>query len=233
MQNLFTHLTNEEMDQLGKFLLDRINEDDVTEGRDEGILDISTLDGFMTALVSGPSVIPPSQWLPAVWGEFEPEWESAKHFETILTLMMRHMNDIAGMLMEAPDEFEPIFMEREVDGKLYCIVDEWCEGYLRGMSLNSKPWSEVDGIETLLGTLLLFASEEGWEKLEGLPEDEVERHQRRIAPAVRRIHAYWLERREHERTNQRNESKTGRNDPCPCGSGKKYKKCCGSGPTLH
>jgi uncharacterized protein YecA (UPF0149 family) len=21
-------------------------------------------------------------------------------------------------------------------------------------------------------------------------------------------------------------SKTGRNDPCPCGSGKKYKKCC-------
>ena len=27
----------------------------------------------------------------------------------------------------------------------------------------------------------------------------------------------------------RNESqKTGRNDPCPCGSGKKYKHCCGS-----
>ena len=23
--------------------------------------------------------------------------------------------------------------------------------------------------------------------------------------------------------------KTGRNDPCPCGSGKKFKKCCGSG----
>lgn len=24
-------------------------------------------------------------------------------------------------------------------------------------------------------------------------------------------------------------SKTGRNDPCPCGSGKKYKKCCQKG----
>ncbi len=24
----------------------------------------------------------------------------------------------------------------------------------------------------------------------------------------------------------RTESKVGRNDPCPCGSGKKYKKCC-------
>ena len=25
----------------------------------------------------------------------------------------------------------------------------------------------------------------------------------------------------------RNTEKIGRNDPCPCGSGKKYKKCCG------
>jgi preprotein translocase subunit SecA len=28
---------------------------------------------------------------------------------------------------------------------------------------------------------------------------------------------------------QREEPKVGRNDPCPCGSGKKYKKCCGAG----
>jgi preprotein translocase subunit SecA len=26
---------------------------------------------------------------------------------------------------------------------------------------------------------------------------------------------------------RREEKKIGRNDPCPCGSGKKYKKCCG------
>jgi SEC-C motif-containing protein len=26
---------------------------------------------------------------------------------------------------------------------------------------------------------------------------------------------------------RRNENKVGRNEPCPCGSGKKYKKCCG------
>ncbi|MGM9624816.1 MAG: SEC-C metal-binding domain-containing protein, partial [Eubacteriales bacterium] len=27
-----------------------------------------------------------------------------------------------------------------------------------------------------------------------------------------------------------NGEKIGRNDPCPCGSGKKYKKCCGFNP---
>ena len=26
---------------------------------------------------------------------------------------------------------------------------------------------------------------------------------------------------------QRKNEKVGRNDPCPCGSGKKYKNCCG------
>ena len=30
-----------------------------------------------------------------------------------------------------------------------------------------------------------------------------------------------------ERTPRKVEQKVGRNDPCPCGSGKKYKKCCG------
>jgi len=28
-------------------------------------------------------------------------------------------------------------------------------------------------------------------------------------------------------------SKIGRNDPCPCGSGKKYKKCCLAGTVVH
>jgi len=30
-------------------------------------------------------------------------------------------------------------------------------------------------------------------------------------------------------TFRREAPKVGRNDPCPCGSGKKYKKCCGKG----
>jgi uncharacterized protein YecA (UPF0149 family) len=30
-------------------------------------------------------------------------------------------------------------------------------------------------------------------------------------------------------TVRRKGKKVGRNDPCPCGSGKKYKKCCGAG----
>lgn len=41
----------------------------------------------------------------------------------------------------------------------------------------------------------------------------------------------WLyagDRKPEGRTVRREEPKVGRNDPCPCGSGKKFKKCCGT-----
>lgn len=37
----------------------------------------------------------------------------------------------------------------------------------------------------------------------------------------------WLEEQEVQQPYVRTAPKVGRNDPCPCGSGKKYKKCCG------
>jgi uncharacterized protein YecA (UPF0149 family) len=36
-----------------------------------------------------------------------------------------------------------------------------------------------------------------------------------------------IERMNHQRgTPRRSDARVGRNDPCPCGSGKKFKKCC-------
>ena len=32
---------------------------------------------------------------------------------------------------------------------------------------------------------------------------------------------------------RREAPKVGRNDPCPCGSGKKFKQCCGAPERLH
>jgi len=41
------------------------------------------------------------------------------------------------------------------------------------------------------------------------------------------MHAFWRAKR--GATTVRNDApKVGRNDPCPCGSGKKFKQCCGA-----
>jgi uncharacterized protein len=228
---VFEPLGDDELDWLNRFLLERIDQDAWREGMDEGIFEISGLDGMFTALVSGPILIPPSQWLPAIWGDFEPVWDDMGDFERVFMLMMRHMNSIAAQLIEEPESFEPLFLERELEGNTSTIVDEWCEGYRRGVELAEPEWQAGgEEIMTLLEPIHGFTESSEWRAHEqGL--DEVEALRRAIAPNARAIHAYWLARRgepELERTSpiRRAEPRVGRNDPCPCGSGKKYKKCC-------
>lgn len=230
MLNLSKPLTDEEIDRLDNFLLDRIDEDADTEGKDEGVLGISTLDGLFTAIVSGPVSVMPSQWFPAVWGDFEPVWENEKEFEEIFSLMVRHMNSISSMLMESPEDFEPIFMERQIKGKTYTVVDEWCEGYWRGVTLAAKQWNTaMEPLLQPLAPIVSFAEVTNWRAHE-LSIEETELLRDGIAPSVREIHAYWLEQRSEAGSAadpaRNREAKVGRNDPCPCGSGKKHKKCC-------
>jgi len=230
MSDLFTPLTEEEMNLLDAFLLDRIDEDADTLDKDEGVLDISNLDGLLTAIVSGPVMVPPSMWFPAVWGDFEPVWESETEFKEVFSLMMRHMNGISGTLMEHPGDFGPIFLEREVKGKTYAIVDEWCEGYLRGVKLAREQWNRGEEyMAGLLTPILAFTTETSWRGHE-LSDGEADEIKHAITPNVREIHAYWLSRRAEQAPTakpvRRSEPRVGRNDPCPCGNGKKYKKCC-------
>lgn len=211
--------------------LDDSSELDDAEG---GIYCLSELDGFLTAIVSGPETVLPSRWLPVVWGELQPEFDTEDEAEQILSLIVRHMNSIARHLIEEPETFEPLFFERELDDRRILIVDEWCEGYLRGVELSFDAWSEGDpALRNHLMSILAFSEVGGWTGHEAESSDEVEQRQLAIAPSVRAIHAYWLARRtsdgagaaRHE-TVRRTQQRIGRNEPCPCGSGKKYKKCC-------
>lgn len=226
-----TPLNDEELDRLDRFLLDRVDEDAVTEGKNEGVLDISQLDGLLTAVVSGPVTVPPSRWLPVVWGDFEPEWKNEKEFETVFTLLIRHMNGIASALMQQPEDFEPLFLERVVESKTYTIVDEWCEGYMQGVKLTADLW-QAEGLtmELMLMPIRAFTSETEWRGHDLSSHAEIENLQNAIIRNVREIHAYWLARREAHAPSstpfRRAEPSVGRNDPCPCGSGKKFKKCC-------
>ncbi|MGB5496178.1 MAG: UPF0149 family protein [Sedimenticolaceae bacterium] len=234
MNNLYQPLDDDEIAWLGEFLLDRIDDDADTGDRDEGILDISELDGFLTAVVSGPVTVLPSQWIPQVWGDFEPVWEREQDVQKVMTLLMRHMNAIAVMLMEQPEDFEPIFLERQFEGKTHTIVDEWCEGYMRGVALAADQW-ELDerDMPELLAPIMAFQGEQVLQTHDLYDDEEVRVLQQTIPDRIRRIHLYWLSKRTPSEsrvppspTTIVGTPKVGRNDPCPCGSGKKYKKCC-------
>jgi len=161
------------------------------------VLCISELDGLLTAIVCGPTTIMPSQWLPAVWGEIPPVFDHQEHFEKILSLFVRHMNGIAIHLIEEPDTFEPMFLETERRGKPVIVVDEWCEGFMRGVELSKDAWTAGGPtIKDHLINILAFCEAGGWIGHDSDDRAEVLRRQLAIAPSVRAIHAYWLARRE-------------------------------------
>jgi uncharacterized protein len=230
MQDLREPLSNDELDFLDNFLLERVP-DDADPDMDAGIIELSGLDGFFTAIVSGPNMIPPSQWLPALWGEAEPEFENEEDYEKVFMLLIRHMNSISQYLMASPDEFEPMFSQREVEGRTYTIVDEWCFGYLRGVSLDYDTWLvDDDDYANMMMPIITHGTPEGLDHLLTVDEPEADAMRNAVGPAAQWLHAYWLARREERAGShaplRREEPKVGRNDPCPCGSGKKYKKCC-------
>lgn len=226
MNELSTPLADIEYEELDDFLL--------SVEHDDAVLDLSEFDGFITAIVSGPTTILPSTWMPALWGgeENAPVWDSLEDYQHILALMIRHMNATAITLLEEPSEFEPMFMESTVDGVTHWIVDEWCTGYMKGVALYPESAVTIAEINELLAPIQQFAGPDGWDDLEGKGHWEIRALQELIAPAARRIHAYWLERRTPPgagtRTYIRPKPKVGRNHPCPCGSGKKFKACCGA-----
>jgi len=233
--NLDQPLSAEEMGFLDDFLLYRTDDDEYDADKDEGVFNLSMLDGFLTAVISGPEMVPPSQWMPSLWGDDEQIWDSEDQLRQIMSLLMRHMSGIAGTLLESPEDFEPIFLSREVEGKEYLIVDEWCEGYLRGVSLSGAKWNKGGKeIRSLLEPIALFASEAMDEERDKLSAEQIEALQQAITPAVREIYRFWMARRQKtgrvvmDESDAKMSAKVGRNEPCPCGSGKKFKRCCGS-----
>lgn len=100
---------------------------------DHAILDVAELDGLLTAVLSSPQEIEPAQWLVAVWGgaDYVPRWASEKEMTRFMNLVFQHMADTAERLNEFPEQFEPLFGLREVDGSELTIVEEWCFGYMR------------------------------------------------------------------------------------------------------
>jgi uncharacterized protein len=200
---------------------------------------LSDLDGFLTGIAVGPELVLPSQWLPLVFGGDAPEFADEAEAKAILGAIMGRYNEI--LCQVADDDLQPLFWA-DRNGTL--IAADWAEGFLQAIMLRADAWealfkSKRDG--ALLVPILALCGDENGESLLGIPPDEEDRVMEEAAefiPAcVAAIDAYWREKRPRQISMPltagppsqpvQTSSKIGRNDPCPCGSGKKFKKCCG------
>jgi uncharacterized protein len=199
---------------------------------------LSDLDGFLTGIAIGPELVLPSEWLPLVWGGEAPEFADENEANAILAAIMGRYNENLRQIDH--DEFDPIFWDH--NGTLIAV--DWAEGFLHAIMLRMDAWdrllkSKRDG--QLLIPILALCGDENGESLLDLTPDEEDRFMEEAAeliPAcVTAIAAYWRGKGPKQISMPlpsgpstkpaRTSTKVGRNDPCPCGSGKKFKKCCG------
>ena len=127
------------------------------------------------------------------------------------------------------------------DEREYEDAESWAYGFVQGMKLCWKDW------QTLLSTpegqaqfrpIALLGEDEYCADQDELTETPAMRAElaQQVPQAVLDMHVHWLPFRRAvvERTMARSmQTKVGRNEPCPCGSGKKFKKCCGAAADLH
>jgi uncharacterized protein len=239
MKDLDRPLSDAELNELDEFLAD--------ERLEETSMDVSTLEGFLTALAIGPDTLMPSQWLPWVCdmqeGKAEPEFENLEQAQRILGLIMRHYNAVIHVFMADPASFEPVYWRGAQWG-----ASEWCEGFLLGTRFSREAWSLLmAGQPKFFTPFFCLGTDEGIELIK--TDRDAERWMNAVTPALVEIHAHWKAHRDARPAGlvgddfrlggqrapvTRETPKVGRNDPCPCGSEKKFKKCCGAaGPVIH
>ena len=192
---------------------------------------LSDLDGFLTAVAIGPELVMPSEWLPIVWGGEEPVFADDGEAQAVIGGIMSRYNAI---LRDVADgNFEPILWITADD---IVIATDWAEGFMQGIGLRAKAWEPL--LHSKRHALLLFpifalCGDEHGESLLGLdPEDEdriMAEAGETLPGCVIAVADYWSRRRPRQGAtpDARSMPKPGRNEPCPCGSGKKFKKCCG------
>ena len=225
--------------------LDRLS-DVLTSFASKHAMNVEQLEGFLTALICGPDNVLPSEYLPEIWGDGMVQ-EDAFHAQPILqdflSLVMRHWNAISQTLRSG-NVYTPVLLEDE-DGVSH--GNDWANGFIRGMELRREGWAPLLDDEDNGGSLVpIFALAH-----EHDPDPELRSYDKPInaelrerlilgaAAGVMQIYRYFGARRlvtaipsTAESTYRRLVPKIGRNDACPCGSGKKYKQCCGK-LTLH
>jgi uncharacterized protein len=212
-------------------------------------LDVVMLDGFLTGVLLQPEVVAPSEWLPLVFdadgGDISLPGDGAQASRAI-ELIMRRYNELAACIV-AREFFDPIVFEVDdergeplagKDGM--AALAPWAAGFATALnafaSLEALAATDEELAATMIGILrhLPIDPDAAVDIREEFAREQQEIDREMplagLDDALDELVACVLEIAEITRPNRpatRKTPKVGRNDPCPCGSGRKYKFCHG------
>jgi uncharacterized protein len=231
-----------------------------------GGMSLEMLDGFLSALMVTPELVPPSEYLPYVWNDAQ-VWDTPEEAGEALGLVMALWNDVSRRMsvpLPDPEQLEEAISEDllEAAAPLLAIpadldllddavveancdlplASAWAGGFMLGVSLRGELWEAwaedeeavADDLEDL-SRLALFDLEQAKEL--GYEGDDIPGLTERLEmiaelPFLVQDLNWRRLQRQRPQTVRRPEL-PGRNDPCVCGSGLKFKKCCGAPGKLN
>ena len=135
MTGLDQSLTTAELERLDAFLR--------SDAVSEHAMSLLMLNGFLTAVASGPNMLMPSVWLDVIWGEHEedaPTFASDDEAKNILTLILRSMNEVNASLQNMT--LVPLFCELP-DEEQRQGAEAWAYGYMAGLACDPDSWKPI------------------------------------------------------------------------------------------
>ena len=169
----------------------------------------------------------------------------ADRVKELLGLLMKHWNAVADGLQRSlggEEVYMPVLLEDEAG---IARGNAWAAGFMRGVSMRIDDWQvlfndEEHGGPLVVIMMLLYENSPDPElRPPPIPDDKRADIHVQLTAGLALIYRYFEPHRRRMASlmqpvqQRRVGPKIGRNDPCPCGSGKKYKQCCGGSSTLH
>ena len=223
----------------------------------ETTMDIEQLDGLLAGLICSPRVLMPSAYLPEIFGGEEPAFPDMATAQRFFDLLMRRNNQVATALnapierLDDPRAYVPLLLDWSPDGEIARSLAEagsteplplagelWARGFLHAVSLAREDWETLpegdeegaELVEEALDTIAALVPDDDEAGGGEASADERDELIGEALVAAYDLREYWRDVQfEQVRVKEpiRREPKIGRNDPCPCGSGRKFKQCHG------
>jgi len=212
-------------------------------------MNFNVIHGFLFGLCCAPIAIGPEEWVPSLFGENDEVaqaiFDDEKTFQVLIDFFNYMMDQIQGESAEFPQVLVLSDTMSENFG-MESDLGQWSQGFIDASEWLGEVWEEamIDVLEedyTIKSVMLSFFSDEDFSRNlheELIENDEVTFEEiyedfLRLLPNTLKAYAFtgrklYEQKLANDPSLQPHvaEEKVGRNDDCPCGSGKKYKKCC-------
>ena len=184
---------------------------------------------YLTAFVSGPDEIADDAdaVIDAVIGDAAID---AAQRERIKETVLQWAEELKRNLKDKQLPELPLYEDENGEPDYF----SWCNAYLYALEVVPTNWFETvnqEDFEDLFYPIMalggIYDEEENGEIVLHLTDSELTELESDLPHTLLDIYFYWQAIINKPKTVRRTEAKVGRNDPCPCGSGKKYKACCG------